>query len=318
MGLFVSLIFLGTIAYFLFRRLRELFQRPVRSTAILITGCDTGFGYLSARKFALRGVKVFASCLTEEGVNRLKSDEELVAAKADIIPFQLDVTSQTSVDDAVRYVQERLDFQKVDNFSILNNAGIAEGFWFEMTTMEEIEKVVQVNCLGLIRVTKAFLPLVRQSLKPGARIINLTSMYGGLSGAGFTSYSASKYGAEGFSDSLRIELKHVGIPVVTIQPSFARTAIVSEILKKIEKIIQTADPKILKSYPVDFGEKCKLAKAKITAISLDPEQIVDTLWRAYIVSSPNNHYPVGAIAWVFSFLRMLPSELSDLILRSGL
>eukprot|EP01099_Mayorella_cantabrigiensis_P006718 TRINITY_DN5709_c0_g1_i2.p1 TRINITY_DN5709_c0_g1~~TRINITY_DN5709_c0_g1_i2.p1 ORF type:complete len:319 (-),score=60.85 TRINITY_DN5709_c0_g1_i2:40-996(-) len=316
MGLFVSLIVLSTIAYFLFRTLRQFFQRPVRKSAVLITGCDSGFGFMTARKFALCGVKVFAGCLTEDGVNRLKNDEELNQAKCGLFSFQLDVTSQESVEKAFHLVQDQLNFEEVENFSLINNAGISDGFWFEMTTMEQFEKVVQVNCLGVVRVTKAFLPLVRKSPKTGARIINITSMYGGLTNAGFTSYSCSKFGAEGFSDALRLELKYVGIPVVTIQPSFARTGIVSEGIKRIEKIIKDTDPKILKSYPVDFAEKTRLGKAKIATISLEPDQIVETLWKAYIVSSPNNHYPVGAVAWFYSFLRILPSEVSDEILNA--
>jgi len=277
-----------------------------------------GFGLLTARRFALRGIKVFAGCLTEDGVARLTNDEELVRGKSDIVPFRMDVTNQESVTQAVEFVKEKIDWQRIDNLSLINNAGISEGFWFEFTTMEQFEKTVQVNCLGLVRATKAFLPLIRKSPKTGARIINITSMYGGLSNAGLTAYCCSKFGAEGFSDALRLELSHVGIPVVTLQPSFARTPIVSTSVDKMEKIVKEADPELLSSYPVDFAERLRLGKAKISAITMEPEQIVETLWKAYIVSSPNNHYPVGAIAWVFSFLRILPSELVDLVLSAAL
>jgi len=110
-------------------------------------------------------------------------------------------------------------------------------------------------------------------------------------------------------------LRTIDIPVVTIQPSFARTAIVSKAFERIDQIIKETDKSLIDSYPVDFAERLKLTKAKISTITIEPEQVVEALWHAYIVSRPNNHYPVGVLAWAFNFLSILPSEVADAILR---
>jgi len=158
-----------------FKNLNNVHQK---NTAVLITGCDSGIGYSACLYFLQKGVTVFAGCLTETGKQNLSQQ----ASSAQIQPNQLfaiilDVTKQEDVDEAVKFVEQNLP-QTIDNFSILNNAGIGDGSYVESTPLHDYRKVHEVNFFGAVRITKAFLPLIRTSRKPGGRVINLTSIAG--------------------------------------------------------------------------------------------------------------------------------------------
>ena len=124
--------------------------------AILITGCDTGFGYhlaLRAKKF---GFSVFACCFSEssDGASELKS--------AGCHVLEMDVTKQDMIDAAVASVERRLKDDGLLLHGIVNNAGIAVTSGpMEWNSPESVEKTLNVNTMGVVRVTRAFLPFIR-------------------------------------------------------------------------------------------------------------------------------------------------------------
>uniref|UniRef100_A0A672YG19 Retinol dehydrogenase 1 n=1 Tax=Sphaeramia orbicularis TaxID=375764 RepID=A0A672YG19_9TELE len=182
---------------------------------VLITGCDSGFGNLLARQLDGRGFRVIAACLTEEGASALSS-----LASPRLKTLQLDVTDSASIRRAVEAVRAEVGERGL--WGLVNNAGrsipIGPTEWMQL---EDFRKVLDVNLIGVIEVTLAFLPLLK---KARGRVVNVASILGrlALTGGG---YCLSKYGVEAFSDSLRREMQHFGINVSIIEPGFFKTAV---------------------------------------------------------------------------------------------
>jgi short-subunit dehydrogenase len=106
---------------------------------------------------------------------------------------------------------------------LVNNAGVAVGGTFEAVSEEDFEWLFEINFWGVVRMTRAFLPLLRKS--DDARVVNLSSIYGIISPPGETSYSASKFAVRGFSNSLRHELAGSNVGVTVVHPGGIATSI---------------------------------------------------------------------------------------------
>jgi len=106
---------------------------------------------------------------------------------------------------------------------LVNNAGVAIGGTFEEVSEEDFEWLFEINFWGVVRMTRAFLPLLRRS--DDARIVNLSSVFGLISPPGHTAYSASKFAVRGFSNALRNELAGTNIGVTVVHPGGVATSI---------------------------------------------------------------------------------------------
>ena len=180
-------------------------------SVILITGCSSGFGLLAAKQFTARGDSVFATMRDPDGKNRA-SAEELRALGSNIEVLDLDVISNESVEAAAESVLTKAGAPDV----IINNAGqmyfgIAEAF-----TGEELSRQLDVNVVGIHRVTRAFLPSMRE--RASGLIINVSSIAGRFAAPFFAIYNASKCAVEGYSLATRHELACVGVDVVVVEP----------------------------------------------------------------------------------------------------
>ncbi|XP_049776766.1 estradiol 17-beta-dehydrogenase 2-like [Schistocerca cancellata] len=198
------------------RPLRLLDNLPSR--AVLITGCDSGFGHELARHLDELGVPVFAGCLFPDGpgARRLAAD---CSSRLRVLP--LDVTSDQQVADAVASVQAALsDASGTELWAVLNNAGIADIGETDVTPLEKFKQVLDVNTVGAIRVSKAFLPLLKKSK---GRLINVNSPCGRVPIPMLSPYCVSKSALLMFTDMLRMEMKKWSITVCSVQPSFYET-----------------------------------------------------------------------------------------------
>ncbi|PVD38343.1 hypothetical protein C0Q70_00956 [Pomacea canaliculata] len=185
--------------------------------AVLITGCDHGFGCMLAEALDILGYRVFAGCLNAagDGAKELKQK-----TSSNLVIVQLDVTSDVQVAEARATVERSLDGCCM--WAVINNAGIAAFAETEWCSLDAYQNMMDVNWMGTVRVTKTFLPLVRAAR---GRIINVVSLAGRIALPGFTSYSSSKFALIGFSDSLRREMIKFGVKVITIEPTLYRTAL---------------------------------------------------------------------------------------------
>lgn len=206
--------------------------------AVFITGCDSGFGLWLALDLLDRDFTVMSGCLSVEsdGANRLRAHPN---ASNRLLLVPLDVTSESSVTEALQTVQNELRTRRLHLYALVNNAGIMASCEIEFGSCDLFERQLQVNCLGAIRVTKALLPLLRdaslvhQSVRDHPipmdavpRIINMCSLAGRHAIPGINSYCVSKAGFITFTQGLRRELAKWSIDVVSIEPHLFRTNLV--------------------------------------------------------------------------------------------
>lgn len=184
----------------------------------IVTGSSSGFGLLTVIELALKGFTVIA---TMRNVNKSKpllelASEHHIEDSIHILP--LDVTSSESI---CTFQTHLANYPSVD--VLVNNAGYALGGFSEELSIEDYRLQFETNFFGLIAVTQAVLPIMR--LKKQGRIINMSSISGRFGFPGLSAYVASKHALEGYSESLRLELKPFGIDVSLIEPGSFQTNI---------------------------------------------------------------------------------------------
>ena len=184
---------------------------------VLITGASSGFGAAAARAFAAQGASVL---LGARRLDRLKSvaAEALKAGAAAAHAHALDVARTDSVEAFVKWVRTVTD--RID--VLVNNAGGAKG----LDTVaegkdEDWEFMMQTNVLGVLRMTRACLPLLVRN--PGSLIINIGSIAGRVAYEGGAAYCAAKAGELQITRALRLELCGTGVRVSTVDPGLAET-----------------------------------------------------------------------------------------------
>jgi NAD(P)-dependent dehydrogenase (short-subunit alcohol dehydrogenase family) len=185
----------------------------------LITGCSSGFGMLAAVEMARAGFTVVATMRNPNGSERLLmlADEYKVRTKIDV--RRLDITKTSELPGIIAEIVR--DHGRLD--VLVNNAGYALAGFNEDITEDELRAQLDTNLFGHINVTKAVIPTMR---KQGSGHIIMVSSIAGLVANPMTgSYSTSKFALEGWSESLRIELRSLGIRVVLVEPGAFATDI---------------------------------------------------------------------------------------------
>ena len=189
--------------------------------SIVITGVSSGIGYGVAREFSRHGYRVFGSVRKEEDARRLRAD-----LGANFVALVYDVTDRAAVLGAAEEVGEVLGGSGLAG--LVNNAGTAIGGPLMLQPLEEVRAHFEVNVVGLVSVTQAFLPLLGarrpRTHEPG-RILNVGSVGGRIASPFIGAYAGTKHAVEGISDSLRRELLPYGIDVIVLEPGAVRTEI---------------------------------------------------------------------------------------------
>ena len=279
----ITVVVLFCIHYWRQRQFLDIIRRPV-----LITGCGTGFGNKLAKSLDHLGVNVYAGCILQTSADLL-NEQSSPRLKA----FVLDVTSQESINQVYKFVSEDLNGKPL--WAIVNNAAIPAALVpFDWTNIQDYVKVFDVNLLGIIRTTLAFLPLVKKG-KEG-RIINVSSMNGRLN-VMTNPYGISKCGLEALSNGLSFELKPFNITVHTLQPSIFKTNMSNPDMHcdLIRHKWDTLNPLIRKDYGKSYLEKrllyIKTLYLKNTSSKLS--QVVSAYKHALFAKYPCNRYVVG-------------------------
>ena len=208
------------------------------SKSILITGSNSGFGRLSVETLAKDGHRVFATMRNVAGKNAAAAEELENWAKEnnyDVHVVELDVTSDASVAAAVESVLAKTDRLDV----IVNNAGIFGGSFNEAMSLDDHQKIFDVNVFGPIRVTNGFLPQLRKQ-KEGL-IITVSSIMGRFVIPFTGAYTASKWAIEAYAESYRYDLAHHGIDSTIIEPGAFPTEIT-------QKVVQPGNGEVIGEY----------------------------------------------------------------------
>jgi len=182
---------------------------------ILVTGSSSGFGFLIARTLLNDGHTVFAAMRGLENKNAdaaKKLQSQAAETKGRLHLLDMDVTDTASVDSAVQQALTHEDCIDV----VVNNAGYCVSGYAETVTEEQLQRQLDVNVVGVQRVTRAVLPAMRNAGK--GLIVNISSGMGRLIIPFAGAYTASKYALEGLSETYRYELAGTGVDVTIIEP----------------------------------------------------------------------------------------------------
>jgi NAD(P)-dependent dehydrogenase (short-subunit alcohol dehydrogenase family) len=191
----------------------------VEGRTAVVTGAASGIGRGTAQALAKRGCNLAIADLNEEG---LAETAALAAAhRVKVSRHRLDVAGR----DAVAAFPEAVLAAHGGADLLFNNAGVAIGGTFEQVAEEDFDWLMETNFWGVVRMTRAFLPLLRSS--DSARIVNVSSIFGIIAPPGQTAYCASKFAVRAFSESLRRELEAEGakIGVTVVHPGGVNTSI---------------------------------------------------------------------------------------------
>ena len=169
------------------------------SRAVVVTGVSTGIGLGIARVLVSHGIHVFGSVRRADDGERVRAE---LGARFTSLAF--DVTQPESIQASVPTVSAHLAGRTLAG--LVNNSGIAIGGPLIYQPLDEVRRVLEVNTIGALAVTQAFVPLLgvdRSRTGAPGRIVNISSVAGRLSAPFLGAYAASKRGLEGMSDSLR-------------------------------------------------------------------------------------------------------------------
>lgn len=271
--------------------------------SVVITGSSTGIGEACALHLDRLGWRVFAGVRREEDGRHLASQ-----ASERLEWLLLDVTDQASIAAAADQVGSRLGPAPLNG--LINNAGIATGGPVEFVSLEQYRRAFEVNVVGLVAVTQAFLPLLRRD---HGRIVNMGSIGGRVSSPMVSPYCASKHAVEAISDALRIELAPWGIHTSVIEPGVVVTPIWDKGVKDMDGAMRGLPPAALERY-------ARLIRAFRRILAGAPRRGVATAEVARVVEGalvsrrPRHRYVVGTDARVRLALQtILPRRWMDAI-----
>lgn len=214
-----------------------------KEMAIVITGCDTGFGKelvfeLVNKQYSGLSV-IFAGCLQEESFGQFPTtvSPATTSSTTRIVPILMDVTNEGQILEAATVVNDWIQNEDHKNrhlHAIVNNAGIGVPGLVDWVELSDFRKCMDINYHGIIRVVKSFYPILKRQAaaspppsslySSSSRIINITSIAGLYSPMPCgVAYGASKFAAEALTTNLKQEMKLFNVKVIGINPSFHKT-----------------------------------------------------------------------------------------------
>ena len=224
--------------------------------SILITGVSSGIGHGTLSYFVKKGFHVYGSVRNSKDANKLKK-----IFKENFTPLIFDVTKEAQVKKAASIVKK--DLKNSNLLALVNNAGVAISGPILLQKVKDFEKQININLNGAFRVLKFFAPLCgaekNNNSKKGV-IFNISSISGKIGMPGVGAYTASKFGLEGLSHSLRRELIRYGVDVVIIGPGPIKSEIFDKIDKKFLETLKKSDyAKVAKNIPKRMKNAKKIA-----------------------------------------------------------
>jgi len=262
-------------------------------TSVLVTGASTGIGRATALHLADLGMKVYAGVRRDEDAADLEQQGPVIAVR-------LDVTSSADVDDIAQRIEADGGLD-----GLVNNAGVYLGGALELMRDDEIESTFAVNVVGLLRVTRACLPMLRERR---GRIVNVSSISGLVALPGVSVYAGSKHAVEAISDALRVELSTFGVRVIAVEPGSIDTAIWSKGARRDQASSSHSDAALRELYsPLQH----LLEKLNRNPRGIPPTAVATVIGDALTARNPDNRYLVGTDARSLALLRYLPEGLRD-------
>jgi NAD(P)-dependent dehydrogenase (short-subunit alcohol dehydrogenase family) len=262
----------------------------------LVTGASTGIGRACALHLAGLGFHVLA------GVR------DPADAPDGLEPLRLDVTSESDVAAAAERVGGELH-------ALVNNAGIALTGPVEVVPLDDWRRIVDVNLLVPVAVTRALLPAV---IRARGRVVNMSSIGGRVANPLLGPYSATKFALEAVSDSLRREVAAHGVKVVSIEPGGIATPIWDKGLDDGRRITRDMPEEAARRYAKLIPAVIQVAE-RLGREGLPPEAVAEVVGKAVTTRRPRARYVIGRDAKVqATAARLLPDAAMDALIRGRL
>ncbi|XP_034535408.1 corticosteroid 11-beta-dehydrogenase isozyme 2 [Notolabrus celidotus] len=282
--------------------------------AVLITGCDTGFGNASAKRLDALGFEVFATVLDLSG-DGARDLQRTCSSRLTLL--QVDITQPQQVQQALLDTKAKLGLKGL--WGLVNNAGVCVNFGdAELSLMSNFRGCMEVNFFGTLSITKSFLPLLRQAK---GRIITISSPAGDQPFPCLAAYGASKAALNLFTNTLRHELEPWGVHVCTILPSAYRTGQSSNHAyweQQHKHLLQSLSPALLEDYGEDYVAETKdLFQSHASQASPDLSPVVDTIVRSLLSPQPQARYYAGAgVGLMYFIYSYCPFSISNRFLQN--
>jgi len=259
----------------------------------LITGCSSGLGRTLAEAVLARGDNAVITARNPDTVIDIASRYPN-AARA----VALDVTEPSHASAAVALAVEAFGGLDI----LVNNAAYSIAGAIEEVTPEEYRPLFETNLFGLIETTRAALPALRR--RPGARIVNISSVGGMDAHPGFGHYSATKFAVEGISEALAAEVGPLGIAVIVVEPGAFRTGVLGRIVESRTR---------LSEYESTVGKSRAYLKDAAGRQPGDPRRGIAVLLRVVDSKNPPFRLPLGADAYrrIRAKIARLAAEMAD-------
>ncbi|MGA2419158.1 MAG: SDR family oxidoreductase [Candidatus Acidiferrum sp.] len=279
-------------------------QRNIAPT-VLITGATDGLGRATALLMAERGYRVFAAGRSAE--KRAQLDTLAREKKLPLETLHLDVCEQASVDQAVAAVLAKAGAIDV----LINNAGVVIVATVEEMSMADWRSQFETNFFGVIRVTQAVLPGMRE--RHTGRIVMMSSVAGLVTPPTYGPYSATKHAIEAISNALRHELYPFGIATVLVEPGYIVTGIQQASADLSKTYLETRDAG---PYARIYGKSRNARNAARSSSGTTPEDCARVILRAVEAKNPKPRYAVTRLAVGVKWgKRLLPDRLLDAMIR---
>ena len=267
--------------------------------AVVITGTSSGIGRATALRLDAAGFDVLAGVRRQEDGERLRSE-----ASDRLRPLIVDVTDADSIAAAARSVGE------VELAGLVNNAGQNSSGPIEFLPLDELRSHLEVNLVGQVAVTQAFLPAIRRGR---GRIVNITSVGGRIVNPFLGSYHAAKWGLEAITAALRKELRPWDIRVVAIEPGSIDTEIWRKGTEQARELVASLPPEARELYGDRLPKALALAE-RLAEHSIPADRVAKAVERALTARRPRARYIVGNDARVNIRLnQVLPPSAIDAV-----
>jgi NAD(P)-dependent dehydrogenase (short-subunit alcohol dehydrogenase family) len=266
----------------------------------LVTGSSTGIGRACALDLDRLGFKVFAGVRTDEAGEGLRRE-----ASGPLEPLILDVTDPEHVARAADRVSRETGYGFA---GLVNNAGIGVGGPLEVVPVSDFRRQIEVNLIGQVAVTQAFIPMLRRAR---GRLVFISSIGGLLVTPFMSPYHASKFGIEAVGDALRMELRPFGVKVSIVEPG----AIATPIWEKGSATAKAVRGSLSAEGEELYGKSLARAEEMLgqnAERGAPPEKVAKVVVHALTARRPRTRYLVGADARTMATLkRVLPDRVRD-------
>lgn len=248
---------------------------------ILITGTNSGFGWLTANSLAALGHKVYATMRDTNGKNAAKA--KALSEVENITVLDVSLTDEDSVKTAFETIISNEGTIDV----VVNNAGVTMFGVAESTSPTDLQRVFDVNVIAPWRFMKLALPFMRKQSE--GLIVNVSSGYGRFSSPFFAAYSASKFALEGLSEGMHYELRPLGVDIAMIQPGGFPT-------EMAEKVQSGSDLEVVEDYKAiaQYPDKMFHAMGQMfETFKPNPQDVADAIIN--LINLPKGQRPLRTV-----------------------